>query len=87
MSSQRAIQPTHKQTPDSSIFVEAEKLFEQMREFSAKATATLKDGILELVLAKAVASKAVDVEVKAPSFLPFLMTHRRIASAEMFKRG
>lgn len=173
MASQRAIQTTHKQAPDSPVFVEAEKLFDQMREFShsiarrayeffeargrqfgneledwfraeselmrtvpvevkenedkitvraevpgfaaneikvsvepkflvisgkseksteekkeqtvlsefrskhfirelkfpaevdpAKAMATLKDGILELVLAKAVASKAVDVEVK-----------------------
>ncbi|MCI0660176.1 MAG: Hsp20/alpha crystallin family protein, partial [Acidobacteria bacterium] len=30
----------------------------------AKATATLKDGVLELVLEKAVTTKAVDVEVK-----------------------
>ncbi|MCI0664776.1 MAG: Hsp20/alpha crystallin family protein [Acidobacteria bacterium] len=173
MASQQAIQSTYKQTPESPVFVEAEKLFEQMKEFSysiarrayeffeargrqfgndlddwfraeselmrsvpvevkenedqitvraevpgfagneikvsvepkslvisgkseksteekkeqavlsefrsnqfyrelsfpaevdpAKATATLKDGILELVLAKAVTSKAVDVEVK-----------------------
>jgi len=34
MTSQRAIQPTHKQVPDSPVFVAAEKLFEQMREFS-----------------------------------------------------
>jgi HSP20 family molecular chaperone IbpA len=30
----------------------------------AKTTATLKDGVLELVMAKAAESKAVDVEVK-----------------------
>jgi HSP20 family protein len=174
MASQQAMQPTQKQTPDSPIFVEAEKLFEQMKELShavarrayeffeargrqfgndledwfraeselmrsvpvevketedqitvraevpgfaaneikvsvepnymvisgkseksteekkeqtvlsefrsnqfcrevtfpaevdpAKATANLKDGILELILAKAVSSKAIDVEVKA----------------------
>jgi HSP20 family protein len=34
MASQQAIQPTQKQTSDSPIFVEAEKLFEQMKEFS-----------------------------------------------------
>ncbi len=34
MASQQAIKPINKQTPDSPIFVEAEKLFEQMREFS-----------------------------------------------------
>ena len=34
MASQQAIQSTQKQTPDSPIFVEAEKLFEQMKGFS-----------------------------------------------------
>lgn len=34
MASQRAIQPTPKQAPDRPVFVESEKLFEQMREFS-----------------------------------------------------
>jgi HSP20 family protein len=34
MKSQQAIQTTKQQTPDSPIFVEAEKLFEQMKEFS-----------------------------------------------------
>ncbi|HKQ89781.1 MAG TPA: DUF2934 domain-containing protein [Blastocatellia bacterium] len=34
MKSQQAIQTTKQQTPASPIFVEAEKLFEQMKEFS-----------------------------------------------------
>jgi HSP20 family protein len=34
MKSQQAIQTTKQQAPDSPIFVEAEKLFEQMKEFS-----------------------------------------------------
>jgi HSP20 family protein len=34
MASQQAIQPTQKQTSDSPIFVETEKLFEQMKEIS-----------------------------------------------------
>lgn len=34
MASQQAIRPTEKQTPDTPIFVEAEKHFNQMREFS-----------------------------------------------------
>jgi len=34
MKSQQGIQPTKQQTPVSPIFVEAEKLFEQMKEFS-----------------------------------------------------
>jgi HSP20 family protein len=34
MKSQQGIQPTKQQTPASPIFVEAEKLFEQMKEFS-----------------------------------------------------
>ncbi len=34
MKSQQAIQPTKQQVPASPIFVEAEKLFEQMKEFS-----------------------------------------------------
>ncbi|HEY8458856.1 MAG TPA: Hsp20 family protein [Blastocatellia bacterium] len=34
MKSQQAIQPTKQQTPAGPIFVEAEKLFEQMKEFS-----------------------------------------------------
>jgi HSP20 family protein len=34
MKSQQAIQTTKKQAPASPIFVEAEKLFEQMKEFS-----------------------------------------------------
>src|SRR5262245_66578376 len=33
MKSQQGIQPTKQQTPASPIFVEAEKLFEQMKEF------------------------------------------------------
>jgi HSP20 family protein len=34
MKSQQGIQPTKQKAPDSPIFVEAEKLFEQMKEFS-----------------------------------------------------
>ncbi len=34
MKSQQALQSTEKQTPASPIFVEVEKLFEQMKEFS-----------------------------------------------------
>ena len=34
MKSQQGIQPTKQQAPASPIFVEAEKLFEQMKEFS-----------------------------------------------------
>jgi len=34
MKSQQAIQTTKQQTPGSPVFVEAEKLFEQMKEFS-----------------------------------------------------
>src|SRR5262245_51316865 len=34
MKPQQAIQPANQETPSSPIFVEAEKLFEQMKEFS-----------------------------------------------------
>jgi HSP20 family protein len=34
MASQRAIQPRQKRAPEGPVFVEAEKLFEQMNEFS-----------------------------------------------------